>query len=1339
MSRYVDPNAWLPPAPQKLQAQLPQYEIISLLGRGGMGAVYQGRQPVLDRMVAIKILPPGLDHLDASFSERFRQEAVAMAKLNHPGLVAVYDFGQTSDGMLFLVMEHVDGTDVAHMLAQMGRLPAEQAMAITAHVCDAMKYAHERKVVHRDIKPANIMVGYNGVVKVADFGLAKMSQGGESTGLTQSGMAMGTMHYMAPEALTLGVSVDHRADIYSMGVMLYHMLTGRLPQGMFKPASSLVPGVDPRYDSIISRAMKEDREQRYQQVAELRRDLDALRTRPVAPVPASGGQPPPAALNTVARPQRPAGTPARPHTSPIPQPRPVESSFNAGFWLPVLGMVGLLAAAYVWLAHPVRKTILRLEGEKLKVASVSGGRADTQGTGGFKSGLWSNDSHLWWHDAQLGDTLKLALPVKEHGMQRIRAVLSGAGDYAMVAVSVDGTEVPGSPFDLQSEFITPTDILDWGVRDLKMGDHTVEVKLAGYHGSVRNDRSPPCCFGLDYIQLEPPEMPQTTASPGSDAAHLARPSASACTGGDSVRHLNSGDEIEDRKSADQSKPRHTWVPHRGGMEWVQYEWETPQVLGESQVFWFDDSSVRGGVCKLPAFWRVLYREESGAWVPVNAEIPNPVADTWNGVKFPAVRTTGLRISVQCQPGWSSGICRWKAIAADPATVVPAAQRPRPDLLLGDLTPLRKQVGWDIYHANTLSPVDTRDQSYVAVGGKPCPAYLWAHADSRLEFAIPEGYTHFSVLGVPLRNDRPNMRHIGSCTWTYTIEVDGRPLFTSEQLITYPGKELPMEVSFPPGSKRLTLLVEACGDKNNDAAHWAYPTLSTSAGTPSQPEPATAQPLASAPSSPAPSLPDTSKAAPPLPPGYVRVNTQSLFNGRNLMGWRGQSQYWSVEDGAITMKTTTDSHPKEFTSLVWKDEVRDFELTCQFRITGGDSKAWRVSGIQFRTRLQNPTAYSLAGYNADLDHDWRYTGNLVEKLGRNFMFARGTRVHLTDNSADPNKPLVEVMDTFGTVEEVGKRIRRDGWSTCRIVAAGNRIQLHVNDLLTSDVTDDTAKAARSGLLGLSNFYSSVMTAQFKDLQLSELCHTSGGQVLAFGGHRYQFVPGKIPWYAARHKAEEMGGHLATLATKLENDWAARTFFRYLPATNDNILLGAYRQGDQWHWITGEPFEQTFWHSGEPNAGGKSAMLHLWRAADATDAAAWDDTAMEMDPSMVGYLVEWDDDGSPSGSSKRKIRLFAEKVDAALKNILSPLEEEADHRLRSSLQTMRDDLVAEGKSLPPASLDAYRAAHALCVAMIAALDERSTASSATAWSTRSQALRPVMEDLHARTRELLPTVP
>ncbi|MFO1486501.1 MAG: protein kinase [Verrucomicrobiaceae bacterium] len=300
-------KGWQPPAPEQLQRLLPQYAITALLGRGGMGAVYKGTQINLDRAVAIKILPPGLDDRDedANYAERFKNEARAMAKLSHPGIVAVYDFGETADGLLYIVMEFIEGTDVSRMVARQGRLHSDHALSITAHVCDALQYAHERGIIHRDIKPANIMVGYDGVVKVADFGLAKISQGGES-GLTRSGMTLGTLHYMAPEALMLGAAVDHRADLYAVGVMLYYMLTGSLPQGMFAMPSQQIPGVDPRFDDIIVRALRNDRELRYPSAAALRADLDSILTQPVLKVNADDENAP-AALPTDARPQKPAG------------------------------------------------------------------------------------------------------------------------------------------------------------------------------------------------------------------------------------------------------------------------------------------------------------------------------------------------------------------------------------------------------------------------------------------------------------------------------------------------------------------------------------------------------------------------------------------------------------------------------------------------------------------------------------------------------------------------------------------------------------------------------------------------------------------------------------------------------------------------------------------------------------------------------------------------------------------------------------------------------------------------------------------------------------------------
>ncbi|MCB1279394.1 protein kinase, partial [Prosthecobacter sp.] len=256
-------------------------------------------------------------------------------------------FGETEGGLLYIVMEYVDGTDVARMIAKEGRLHTEHAMAITAHVCDALAYAHERGIIHRDIKPANIMVGYDGVVKVADFGLAKMTQSA-NTGLTQSGMAMGTLHYMAPEALMLGSAVDHRADIYAVGVMLYQMLTGKIPQGMFKLPSLQIGGLDPRYDGIIAKAIMEDREARYQTVRELRGDLDHILTQPVEKVEPS--EEAPAALPTEVRPRKPgARQPQRPSQSPAHASPKAKSS--GGWFVGAVLAILALGGGWWWLDH----------------------------------------------------------------------------------------------------------------------------------------------------------------------------------------------------------------------------------------------------------------------------------------------------------------------------------------------------------------------------------------------------------------------------------------------------------------------------------------------------------------------------------------------------------------------------------------------------------------------------------------------------------------------------------------------------------------------------------------------------------------------------------------------------------------------------------------------------------------------------------------------------------------------------------------------------------------------------------------------------------------------------
>ena len=269
---------------------LPQYEISDIIGRGGMGAVYRGRQISLERDVAIKLLPEtftkGEDELN--FVARFKQEARAMAKFDHPAILSVYDFGETADGQLYFVMEFVDGMDVHQYLQHHGgKLPQESALTITAHVLDALDYAHSHGIAHRDIKPANILLNHEGRVKIADFGLAKKfgeHANASTPALTLANVAVGTPAFVAPEALDSDQIPDHRADLYAVGVMLYQMLTGKLPRGNFQWPSEFDAEIDERLDDIVSKAMESNPDHRYQSAAAVRADLDLVLSQPLARV-----------------------------------------------------------------------------------------------------------------------------------------------------------------------------------------------------------------------------------------------------------------------------------------------------------------------------------------------------------------------------------------------------------------------------------------------------------------------------------------------------------------------------------------------------------------------------------------------------------------------------------------------------------------------------------------------------------------------------------------------------------------------------------------------------------------------------------------------------------------------------------------------------------------------------------------------------------------------------------------------------------------------------------------------------------------------------------------------
>jgi hypothetical protein len=281
ISREMSATPSSQPTPHDLVRQqerhdiLPGYEVLDFIGRGGMGIVFKARQTALNRVVAVKLLALNSVQEGMDFAARFKVEAQSMARLSHPNIVPVHDFGTASDGHLFYVMEYVEGTDLARRIENKGRLPMEEALPIMLAVCDALVCAHGQGVVHRDIKPSNILISQEDKVMVADFGLAKIDAP-ETASLTLSGTSMGSQGYAAPEVFSKAGTADHRADIYSLGVLLYQMLTGDLPRGMFKLPSEKVLGLDPRFDALICQAMEEDREDRQQSVTELRTALKGL-------------------------------------------------------------------------------------------------------------------------------------------------------------------------------------------------------------------------------------------------------------------------------------------------------------------------------------------------------------------------------------------------------------------------------------------------------------------------------------------------------------------------------------------------------------------------------------------------------------------------------------------------------------------------------------------------------------------------------------------------------------------------------------------------------------------------------------------------------------------------------------------------------------------------------------------------------------------------------------------------------------------------------------------------------------------------------------------------------
>lgn len=270
------PNAGLHSL-QNLESVFPNLEFIELLGRGGMGVVYKAKQKELGRIVAVKILSPEVRGKQA-FTDRFEREAKAMAKLNHPNIVTIHEFGKR-DSLYYLLMEFVDGPNLRQFMREK-RLSSMEALKIVPQICDALQYAHNTGVIHRDIKPENMLIDVRGNVKIADFGLSKLMRQEEiDLSLTDDHQVMGTPMYMAPEQIHQTKTVDHRADLYSLGVVFYELLTGEMPVGRFAPPSKK-SGIDIRLDEIVLKTLEGQPERRYQNASEIKTDIESISASP---------------------------------------------------------------------------------------------------------------------------------------------------------------------------------------------------------------------------------------------------------------------------------------------------------------------------------------------------------------------------------------------------------------------------------------------------------------------------------------------------------------------------------------------------------------------------------------------------------------------------------------------------------------------------------------------------------------------------------------------------------------------------------------------------------------------------------------------------------------------------------------------------------------------------------------------------------------------------------------------------------------------------------------------------------------------------------------------------
>jgi serine/threonine protein kinase len=498
-----------------------RYEVVSELGRGSMGVVYHGFDPVIGRTVAIKtMLTEGLTSQEfQEFKARFQREAQAAGVLNHPNIVSVFDCGEDG-GVLYLVMEYLEGKSLEKLVEEQGMLPIQTIIPMYDQVCSALDHAHEHNIVHRDIKPANIMILDSGLVKVTDFGIAKMM----SMGMTQAGQVLGTPNYMSPEQVK-GRQVDGRSDIFSLGIILYDLVTGEMPFAgqnittvIYKiinenpiPPRELDATIHPGLSYVICKALAKSPDERYQTCRELADDLknfknlaglaspSATTIVKVPPLPSTdlerAGAPP----VEISRP--PAAPTEAVQTAPTEQPSPEQvpaqvtpppttyqkPHTSPAVWiLLTLGAVvflGILGGGGYYLYEKSRPVPPQV-GQLVVAANVSGAKISVDGQTGpnWVTPYTISDLPVGSHQVVVSkegyDDYQQAVTIESGKTPSVTASLQPTPPRPVGQLRVDST-VRGATISVDGQ-IKPNWVTPYTVSDLSVGAHQVVVSKEGY-------------------------------------------------------------------------------------------------------------------------------------------------------------------------------------------------------------------------------------------------------------------------------------------------------------------------------------------------------------------------------------------------------------------------------------------------------------------------------------------------------------------------------------------------------------------------------------------------------------------------------------------------------------------------------------------------------------------------------------------------------------------------------------------------------------------------------------------------------------------------------------------